>query len=415
MHDRLQSGVDALERVPVPVIWDDIRSRSIGPETVDPAPQLGGPAGRPPPRLLLVAAAVIVICVVGGALVLRASDDTTKIDTVGSSRDDADTEPTSNDGKLFKAAKLCAMAAHEMQVETELAVHFTASNFDPVARQAWEDQASNSDKAIAAMREQLDQIDVDKLDTNTRPAISLIDRTADSPRTARSIVGGEVTDWPAAFEVYSNISGAFVDASSRLANNVSSPELNDLAQSWGMAVRIEADVAWQQAVLTGVFTVGSFPGAEDAGAVPDNGIYEMIVEAVSDEQSHASVLEDLGEPEVVGQMRDAMSGNDVAASDDLRQVALDGQTTTDLSVDVQQWRVASGKKLDRIRDAQMKLADSILVQAGTSPSGDGDGDGPSAGTDDDKLEPVGLFIAVLVLLVAVGLAFLAGRRTARPR
>jgi hypothetical protein len=413
MHDRLQSGLDALERVPVPVTWDDVRSRSTGPGAADPTPGAIGPADRNPPRLLMMAAAVVVLCLIGSALVLRDTGDTT-VDTVGSSSEAAG-EVTSEDGKLFKAAMLSAAAAHEMQVETELAVHFAASGNDPAARRAWEDQAPNSDKAMAAMREQLDQIDVDKLDDHTRPAIALIERTADSPRTARAIVGGDVTDWPAALEVYSNISGAFVDAGFRLANSISSPELNDAAQSWGMAVQIEADVARQQAVLTGVFTVGSFRGAEEIELDPNNEIYEMFVEAVSDENSHTRALEDLGEPQVVEEMRNALSGNDVSAADDLREQAIDGRTATDLGTDVETWRMWSGKKLDRIREAELKLADSVLDQARNLPGDDGDGDEQGSGTDGDGLAPATLIVALLLLLAAVGLAFLLGRRTVRPR
>jgi hypothetical protein len=353
-----------------------------------------------------MAAAVLVLCVVGGAIVLRSSDDTT-VGTVGSPRD-AKAAPTSDDGKLFEAARLAAVAAHEMQVETELAVYFAASGNDPVARQEWEDQAPNSDKAIAALRDQLDRIDVDALDDHTRPAVDLIARTADSPRTARSIVGGGVTDWPAAFEVYGNISGSFVDASSRLSNSVSSPELNDSAWSWGIAVQIEADVARQQALLTGVFTTGWFQGPEDT----EGSSYSAVLEAFDDEQSHKRVLEDFGEPEVVELLRDAMSGNEVAAADDLRQVAIDSEDSPAPPGDVAQWRDYSGRKLDRLRDAETTLADSVLDRARKLPGDGGDGKGSTA---DDEWAPAELLAGVLVLLAAVVLAFLLGRRTVSPR
>jgi hypothetical protein len=123
------------------------------------------------------------------------------------------------------------------------------------------------------------------------------------------------------------------------------------------------------------------------------------------------MLEDLGDPEVVGQMRNALSGNDVSLADDIRETAIRFKDMTSVSMDVTAWRNASGKKLDRIRDAEIKLADSILAQAAEVPSNDGQ----DSGADGDEWEPVTLIVAVLVLLAAVGLAFTFGRRTARPR
>ena len=340
----------------------DTDHRSTGPDAVDPTPRDAGPAGRPSPRLLILAAAVIVLCVIGGALVLRSFDDTATIDTAASS-DEADA--TSTDGQLFKAARLTATAAHEMEIETELAVRHAASDDDPAARREWEEQASSSDKAIEAMLEQLGSLDVDTLDERARAALTLIDRTTDSPRTARSIVGGGVTDWPAALEVYGNISGAYLDASMRLANSTSDPELNELARSWSMVVQIESDVARQRAMLTGVFMDGSFVGdgaAEDvSGGAP---MYDSLMERVSDERSHVRTLEDFAVPEIVGQMRDALAGDDEAAADGGRRQGIDGPTATDLGIDVEEWRTWSGKKLDRIRGAETRIADSIGAQAG---------------------------------------------------
>ena len=46
--------------------------------------------------------------------------------SVGLARN-ADANETSNDGKLFEAANLAAAAAHEVQVEAELAVLYAAT------------------------------------------------------------------------------------------------------------------------------------------------------------------------------------------------------------------------------------------------------------------------------------------------
>ena len=404
MPDRLHAGLDALERVPVPVTWDDVRSRQRDAEA-DPTPRLGGPNGRRPPRLLLAAAIVLVIVVAGGALALRSSDDTTTIDTSGSPRDDR-TAPTSEDGKLFEAARLAAVAAHEVQVETELAVRFAASGGDQQARREWEAQAPVSDEAVEALGAQLDEIDVDALDDVAKSYVSLIERTVDSPRTARSIVGSSATEWSAALEVYGNISRAYVDASSRFANSVSSPELSRAAQSWSLAVQIEADVADQRARLTGVFSDGWFLGPIDVESAGSE-TYESFMATVDDEQRHTRTLDDLGDAEVVDRVRDALSGNEVSTADDLREQAIDGQDSTDLGVDVDVWREASGRKLARIHDVQVQIADSIAARS----------DQAAGGADreplvEDARWPLAA-VGILLLLVAVGLAFLAGRRAGR--
>ena len=327
--------------------------------------------------------------------------------TVGLARN-ADANETSNDGKLFEAARLASTAAHEMQVETELAVLYAATSDAADAdanKKDWEAQAKNSDKAIAAMRQELTTIDSQELDDVTRSSLSLIERTSDSPRTARSIVGGGVTDWPAALEVYENISGAFVEAASRLANSTANPELNEKARSWSLAVQIEADVARQRSRLTGVFTDNFFTAPAEEGATETAGndtSYENFIETVTDEQSHTRTLDDFGEPEVVDQMRDALSGNEVSAADDLREKAIDGQDSTDLEPEVTLWRVASGKKLDRVRKAEVDVANGVLDQADQLTS--------------DAKQGARLFIAgaLLVVFLAVLLAFFVGRRIARP-
>jgi hypothetical protein len=403
MADRLHAGLDALEQVPVPVTWDDVRSRQRDAESRDPAPRITGPNGRRPPRLLLAVAVVLVILVAGGTLALREADDTTTIDTSGSPRDD-DEAPTSGDGKLFEAARLAAVAAYEMQVETELAVLLAASEGDPEARRRWEDQVATSDKAIRALREQLSSLDVDALDDLTRSSLSLLERSADSPRTARSIAGSTAVEWAGALEVYDNISRGFVEASTRLANSVASPELSRSAQSWSMLVQIEADVAAQRARLTGVFTDGWFQDPIDfeAGGVS----YENFLETVDDEQRHTRMLDDFGEPAIVDRARDALSGNEVSVADDLRERAIDGQGSTDLGVDVEVWREASGLKLARIHDAQVQIADSIGARADGANGSDRE---PVLGESRWPLVALG----ALLLLLAVALAFLAGRRAGR--
>jgi hypothetical protein len=315
-------------------------------------------------------------------------------------------EGIGQDGKLFKAAHLAAVAASEMQVETELAVVLAASEGDPQARQEWEDQAPSSDEAMEAMREQFRSLDRSALDDVTQSSLSLISRTSDSPRTARSIVGGGVTDWPAALEVYENISGSFVEAAARLANSVTDPDLRDATQSWSLAVQIEADVARQRSRLTGVFTDNAFILPEGDGAANDTS-YENFLETVRDEEAHVRTLDEFGEPEVVDEVRNALSGNEVAAADDLRQQAINGQDSTDLGVDVDVWRDASGRKLARIHDAQVQIADSIRARAAQDAVGT-EGDP----VIEDRQRP---FVAgaVVILLIAAGLAFLAGRRAGR--
>jgi hypothetical protein len=405
MPDRLHAGLDALEQVPVPVTWDDVRSRQRDAEA-DPTPRRGGPNGRRPPRLLLAAAILLVIVVAGGALALREVDDTTTIDTSGSPSDDDAAAPISGDGRLFEAARLAAVAAYEMRVETELAVLLAATGGEPEARRAWEDQVSTSDEAIRAMREQMDSLDVDALDDVTKSSLSLVERTADSPRTARSVAGSSAVEWPSALEVYDNITGAFTEASSRLANSVSSPELSKVAQTWTLAVQIEADVADQRARLTGVFADGWFQGPIDVE--PAGGqTYESFLATVDAEQRHTRTLDDFGDPDTVDRVRDALSGNEVSFADDLRERAIDGQDSTDLGVDVDVWREASGRKLARIHDVQVQIAESILARA----------DQASGGADRDPLVGDGRWplvaVGILLLLVAVGLAFLAGRRAGR--
>jgi hypothetical protein len=317
-------------------------------------------------------------------------------------------EGIGQDGKLFKAAHLAAVAASEMQVETELAVVLAASEGDPQARQEWEDQAPSSDEAMEAMREQFRSLDRSALDDVTQSSLSLISRTSDSPRTARSIVGGGVTDWPAALEVYENISGSFVEAAARLANSVTDPDLRDSAQSWSLAVKIEADVARQRSRLTGVFTDNAFILPEGEGAANDTS-YENFLETVRDEEAHVRTLDEFGEPEVVDEVRNALSGNEVAAADDLRQQALDGQDSSDLEPEVTVWRTASGKKLQRIHDAQVEVAESILVRVGERTGGADPGE--DGGDGRWPLVAGGALIALAVL----GLAYVIGRRTARPR
>jgi hypothetical protein len=404
MPDRLHAGLDALEQVPVPVTWDDVRSRTTAPGSGDPTPRIGGPNGRRPPRLLLAVAVVLVLVLAGGALVLREVDDTTTIDTVDSPPDDAAGQAT-EDGELFEAARLAAVAAYEMQVEKELAVLLAATDGDPEARRAWEDQATVSDKAIEAMRDQIDEIDDDGLDDVARSSLSLIERSADAPRTARSISGSTAAEWPATLEVYGNISESFVEAGTQLASSLSSPELSKAARSWSLAVQIEADVADQRAWLTGVFTDGYFGDPIDLGAADVS--FEAFIATVDAEQRHTRTLDDFGEPDVVDRVRDALSGNEVAAADDLRQQAIDGQDATDLGVDVAVWREASGRKLARIHDAQVQIADAILART----------DQDAGGTEgdpviEDRQRP---FVAgaVVILLIAAGLAFLAGRRAGR--
>jgi len=314
------------------------------------------------------------------------------------------------DGKLFKAAQLAAVAASEVQVETELAVVFSASEGDPEARREWEDQAPSSDEAIEAMREQLRSLDRGALDDATKSSLSLVSRTSDSPRTARSIVGGGVTDWPAALEVYENISGSFVEASSRLANSVTDPELRDPAQSWSLAVQIETDVARQRSRLTGVFTDNMFVRPDQVADTATNDTsYENLVETVNDEEAHVRTLDDIGDPQIVDRMRDALSGNDVAAADDIRQIALDNPDSTDLDPEVAIWRVASGKKLQRIHDAQVEVAGSILARVG-----DGAGAADPGGGDEDRQWPL-VAGGLVILLAAMAGAYLIGRRTTRPR
>jgi len=218
-------------------------------------------------------------------------------------------------------------------------------------------------------------------------------------------MSSSATEWPAALDVYGNISEAFVEANSHLANSVSSPDLSKPAQSWSLAVQIESDVADQRARLTGVFTDGSFQDLRDVGASDVS--YESFMTTVDDEQRHTRTLDDFGDPDVVDRVRDALSGNEVSVADDLRELAIDGQVSTDLTVDVEVWRAASGKKLARIHDAQVQIADSILARAD-----DGTNDTNGTGRDPVVEERRWPLVAggILLLLVAVGLAFLAGRR-----
>jgi hypothetical protein len=286
-----------------------------------------------------------------------------------------------------------------MQVETELAVLYAASMYE-ADRTPWEEQAAASDKAIADLREAMDTIDTSRLDSSTRSSLDLIVRTEESPRRARSIVGGRVTDWPAALNVYSAISKSFVDASLDLANSTADPAVNAKARSWAMAQQIEADVAQQRAMLTGIFSNDSFFTGDSTA---DASTYDALEQAVESEENHSGTLEDFGESSIVKAIRDARAGNDVAAADDARQTALDGKDQPSLGISLEQWRIQSGKKLDRIHDAQVEVAESISESIADK------GAEPSSGTDRDDRPFIAGALVLVLLALALGF-FIGGRR-----
>jgi hypothetical protein len=359
-------------------------------------------------RRLFTAAAVAVPFIAVALAVFVAADpgDPGRYGRVGSAgKADAGADRSGPDGKLFGAARLASTAAYELQVETELAVRFTASKNDE-DRTSWEAQAAASDKAIHEMNRELATVDTGKLSSGTRAALSLIERTPESPRRARAIVSGGVTEWPAVVEVYRNISKAFVDASFRLANNTSNPQLNGKARGWSIAVQIEADIATQRTWLTGVFTDGTFD--KSGTGTGGDAVVQAFEQSVANEESHTRSLDDFGDTITRDVLRNALSGNDVSLADDLRGQALDNRYSASLGISLDDWRTYSGKKLDRVRTAEVKLADSVTGSV-TKEAGE-----PAAGRAERGNGPL-IAGAVLAGLLAVVLAYFVGRRAFQTR
>lgn len=74
MPDRLTDAIDRLDRVPVPMTWDDVAARVDGPEPLAPTMSVGED-GRRHRRDLLVAAVVLAVCAMTAALVRVSGND----------------------------------------------------------------------------------------------------------------------------------------------------------------------------------------------------------------------------------------------------------------------------------------------------------------------------------------------------
>lgn len=125
MPDRLANAVDRLNRVPVPVTWDDVRARADGAELL--ATPISGSETRRHRRQVLVAAALLIACVATLALVTIDRHDRVPIVRTGpgpttpapSSSSPRDSGQSTSD-RTPTSATLTTTASNPLQTATTL-------------------------------------------------------------------------------------------------------------------------------------------------------------------------------------------------------------------------------------------------------------------------------------------------------
>ena len=255
-------------------------------------------------------------------------------------------------GELSELAVTTSALVHETQKERGVTALFLGSggteHGDKLA-----DQRKNVDTKLADLETALTGTDVNSFGSGFASSVSSTTGFFGGLNSHRSSIDSLSLGTSDALGYYTKWNAAMLGTVEQIGGLSDNAELSRQIASYVNWMQGKERAGQERAVMSNQFAAGSFQG----------NFFNKFSQLVTEQDTYQRVFESFATPEQLAFAEQTVTGPEIDAVAEMRQIAFDGVSSSDLGVDASVWFDAMTVKINALKTVENQLAEDLITTA----------------------------------------------------
>ena len=256
--------------------------------------------------------------------------------------------------ELVTLASFSSAAVHELQKERGASAGYLGSKGNKFGDILFA-QRKETDGKITALKDFLSDFDRSIASEELNGALDEALNRLSEIQTMRKRIDAQETEINHTLKYYSSIIADFLDGISDLTFSTFDPQITREISALGNFLQSKERAGIERAVLSNVFTAGTFSGREN--------LHTRLVNLVTTQENFLSAFFSVSTPSTREYVRGQLGKSSVRKAVSMRDIALQGAALKNLGVNSEAWFRAQTQKINVLKEVEDHLTSQLLASA----------------------------------------------------